>query len=376
MFKSSMASARQTIGQQKTSSDYIEKVDQLQSSVISFLRFPLIVAVVLIHSRNMGGIPLVDSNDIDTYTYVNFLISEIIAKVAVPLFFFISGFLFFKGVFNAGSYKRKLKKRCSSLLIPYIFWNLAVVALFYLFQTFMPGMTSGRTKLIIDYNLYDWIRVFWDSYFGMPMCFQFWFIRDLMIIMLFSPLIYFAIKYSKGIFVIFVGLLWFFDIWLDLTGFSIAALFFFSAGAYFNIMKQSFLLKFKPFMKYALTLYPILCLICLILKESVFFQYILNLSIIAGMVSAITLTGHYISAGKWHVNRFLSESSFFIYAYHAVVLTLIMKLGVKVISNASSGTLIMVFFLYAFLTVTIGLAIYYLIKKYLPNFTNFITGSR
>lgn len=375
-----MTKAEQTIGEQKTSSKSIVKEDQLQSKVISFLRFPLIVAVVFIHSQpsgvNIGGISLVDSNDLNTYTYVNFLISEVIARVAVPLFFFISGFLFFKGVFNVDSYKRKLKKRCTSLLIPYLFWNLVVVALFYLLQTFLPGLTSGENKLVVNYSLYDWIKIFWDSHGGTPICYQFWFIRDLMVVMIFSPLIYFGIKNWKEIFVILLGALWFFNIWFNLTGVSIVAFFFFSAGAYYNIMKQSFQLKMRPFMKYALILYPILCFFCLVLKESILLKYILKFSIIVGIICAITLPAYYIKTGKWHVNTFLSESSFFIYAYHAMALVLIEKVGVKIISNVSSGTLIIIYVFSVILTVLIGLVIYYCIKKFLPNFTNFITGSR
>lgn len=103
----------QAIGTQNASPEFIGKEEQLQSKVISFLRFPLIVAVVFIHSQPheviIGGISLVDSNNLNTYTYVNFLISGVIARVAVPLFFFISGFLFFKGVLTLNLIKENSK---------------------------------------------------------------------------------------------------------------------------------------------------------------------------------------------------------------------------------------------------------------------------
>lgn len=76
----------------------------LQSKVISFLRFPLIVAVVMIHSSPqhiiVGGVEFFDDNNLGFYGYIYNLITEIIAQSAVPLFFFISGFLFFKGEFT------------------------------------------------------------------------------------------------------------------------------------------------------------------------------------------------------------------------------------------------------------------------------------
>lgn len=74
----------------------MQSSDQLLSTIISFLRFPLCVAIVYIHSlvlEFMGGNP-------ESYPLTSFathIISVNIAGVAVPLFFFISGFLFFKG---------------------------------------------------------------------------------------------------------------------------------------------------------------------------------------------------------------------------------------------------------------------------------------
>jgi len=72
--------------------------------VISFIRFPLIVAVVLIHTEPhsviAGSNEVVGSQHYGIYNMIFMLISNIFANVAVPLFFFISGFLFF----NKGGY--------------------------------------------------------------------------------------------------------------------------------------------------------------------------------------------------------------------------------------------------------------------------------
>ena len=68
----------------------------LQSRVIDVLRFPMIVGVVLWHSFFEGimGLDIPDSG-IPIYHTTSFFISRILASVAVPLFFFISGYLFF-----------------------------------------------------------------------------------------------------------------------------------------------------------------------------------------------------------------------------------------------------------------------------------------
>lgn len=69
------------------------------SKVIKFLRFPLIVGVVLIHSTlsdmMIHGQPLLIGDDWYFFKTLTKLLSGIFARVAVPLFFFISGYLFF-----------------------------------------------------------------------------------------------------------------------------------------------------------------------------------------------------------------------------------------------------------------------------------------
>lgn len=92
----------------------------LQSKVIDVLRFPMIVGVVLWHSFFEGimGLDIPDSG-IPIYHTTSFFISRILASVAVPLFFFISGYLFFfRTTFSVDVYKKKLKSRIKTLLIP------------------------------------------------------------------------------------------------------------------------------------------------------------------------------------------------------------------------------------------------------------------
>ena len=88
-------------------------------------------------------------------------------------------------------------------------------------------MTSGRNKLIVDYGWLDWMNLFWNYREGMPVCYQFWFIRDLIFVVLFVPVLYYFIKYCKAFAVVLLGGLWLFDLWFDMPGVNIAAFFFF-----------------------------------------------------------------------------------------------------------------------------------------------------
>ena len=164
----------------------------LQSETIKFLRFPLIVGVVMSHAKlsdiNIGGISNIDGSTMCLFNYISYLISDILARIPQPMFFFFSGLLFFRNVssFNHNIYLQKLSRRVHSLLIPYVVWNLLIVLLYLAVQLIVPELLSGHNKTVADYSATDWLWAFWDTskinsqaFEGMPINYPLWFVRDL-----------------------------------------------------------------------------------------------------------------------------------------------------------------------------------------------------
>lgn len=353
----------------------------LQSKVITFLRFPLIVGVVMIHTLphqvTIGGVEFVDISKFKLYDYTFFLISEVLARIAVPLFFFISGFLFFKGEFTVDSYFLKLKRRGRTILLPYIIWNLLVIAMFLFLQTFMSGLTSGKNSGIADLPVKLWLSLFWDYHdSGMPVCYQMWFLRDLMVVMVLSPVIYWCMNRFKQYFIILLGFLWLMNSWVNIPGMSISAFFFFTAGAWFRINKINFVDTMMPFMKSAAVVYVLLCAMNLYFRQYEWVCYIHRIGILVGIIVAITVSAYCITTRKYKPNEFLSESSFFIYAYHATILGLLSKLVVKTVVPTSDTEMLAIYFISPAVTIFIGLGIYSCLKRFSPKFTSLITGGR
>lgn len=352
--------------------------DELQSKTINFLRFPLIIGVVLIHAHitkmTMNGIDIFQGNVFPIYDTVSFLFSDVIARIAVPLFFFISGFLFFyksKG-FSLSVYGRKLKKRVHSILIPYLFWNLLVLLLFFLAQTFLSGFTSGATKLICDYSFSDWLAAFWSNI----ICYQFWFLRDLMVVVLFSPLVFIAVKYLRLSAVFVLGLLWYFDWWFSFTGFSITAFFFFSLGAYLSVWRCNFVALLKPYLFPSVVIYTLLAFFCVCFKEQSWVSFICSLSILFGIVLTISLSAYFLERGKWSVNAFLVGGTFFVYAFHGMPLALIMKFCIKYSPYLNNGILLGIYFSSTVFIILVSLGIYYLLRRWFPRSLIIMTGGR
>ena len=133
------------------------------SDAVELLRFPLIVGVVLIHAYStqvsMAGDQILGADSGYTNAFTQNLISQVFARIAVPMFFLISGyFLFGKKELTFGLIKEKWKKRIHSLLIPYLIWNFLVLLVQIIVQStpeiekfFSGNKWNIRTMTPMDY---------------------------------------------------------------------------------------------------------------------------------------------------------------------------------------------------------------------------------
>ena len=187
---------------------------------IGQLRFPLAALVVLIHCNiskflNPGMSQYLLKTSIVDMCSIGF------TSFAVPLFFAISGYLFFYqiGDFTMEVYKHKLKRRVRTLLVPYIVWNLLALIIF----TAKDLATGSDLTYPLSLNAWWGIRDIGGS--GMnwlgynvhectaPLQVPLWFVRDLIVLTLLSPLLHFFLKkYSKTLLLI-LALLYFAHIW-------------------------------------------------------------------------------------------------------------------------------------------------------------------
>ncbi|RKO68918.1 hypothetical protein D7322_25015 [Sphingobacterium puteale] len=364
--------------------------DELQSRTIDFLRFPLIVGVVFIHTDFsdivMKGVKQISFVDYPLFSHIFFLFSKVIFEVCVPLFFFISGFLFFYKTagFSMEIYLQKLKNRVRSLLVPYVFWNLLVILFLLLAQSFLSGsLVSGRNKLITDYSLLDWLWSFWDtsqvnphSEKSLPVNSPFWFIRDLIVVVLFSPIFYILIKKLRTYAVIILGLLWIFNPFFYLPGLSTVSFFFFTAGAYFSINNKNFVSGMRPMLSIAVPLYVLLVVAQLLFLNKSWWVDLYCAGISIGLIATVSVVAHFIGKESWRTNRFLANSSFFIFAYHRLPLVFVIKFLFKLLKPQSEVLLLFLYFFCPVIIIVFGLMIYSFLKQFWPRFMAIVSGGR
>lgn len=353
----------------------------LESKVISCMRFPMIVGVVFIHCNFSHTIKNGGAEYVYFYNVQSF-ISEYLARIAVPLFFFISGFCFFNNTknFTYSVYKSKLLKRRKTLLYPYIIWNLITAVIFYLGQLLLPTMMSGAQKNLSDMNLLEMFSIFWN-YIGnkFPIDGPLWFVRDLIVVNVLSPVIYMCCKKSFcWLYISILFVLWFEGFQVPVEGIGMSCLLFFSLGSMFAIHGFSiFIYRRKYISLVLLILYISFGILFLVpaLASSVK-GYLLNVSIILGMIVSFQILKRFCVIKNFTPNKLLSNSSFFIFASHSTLLMVIYKVLLKIFINYSDITLLVIYFTSAISCILICLGTYYLLNKYFPRLSMWLSGGR
>lgn len=91
--------------------------NDLRSQSLDLLRFPLAIVVMTIHVWFPG---VADATaDVPALNALSGLVAGLLWDQSVPVYFFISGFVFFLNVdMSAATYRHKLRNRTKSLLIP------------------------------------------------------------------------------------------------------------------------------------------------------------------------------------------------------------------------------------------------------------------
>ena len=125
----------------------------------------LSVLVIFVHSTHfsLASLQAVPHSGFFSTSFlikIEFFFSEFLGQVAVPGFFFLSGFLFFQGLDDAKSWGRKLKSRVFSYVLPYLLWNSAMTLLYLSF-----GKAEWSLKSLWEgIFLYRFNPVFWYFY--------------------------------------------------------------------------------------------------------------------------------------------------------------------------------------------------------------------
>ena len=353
--------------------------DSRTSRILSLSRFPLAALIVFIHT---GYSP--DSND---FSYLcGKLFSEGIASIAVPMFYFISGYLFFANFERFGwhEYTHTMKRKFFTLAVPYILW---IALVFY--------SLGAYTHFSDEIQPWDFYRIFWassDGYVAKSIFgYEFsilsapsgvgvlWFIRDLMVAMALSPIFWMIIRNFKMWSIILFLIPYFLYIAIPIQGFGLAALCFFPIGATFSICGKSLEIKHTSFKWGILTIFTLILLTKLILDLNLihYHRIISQLLIITGIATTIIISDKILNferVTKWIC--IIGEASFFIYVGHTLPIFNPLNKILTMLQDIPTVGYTLYYFLYWGIRLAVVTAGYFCMKRYCPRVLAVLVGGR
>lgn len=334
--------------------------------VVSFIS---IVLVVFIHSYNIYYLEIQEESLMLRFNFfIQSLISQGISRIAVPIFFAISGYLFFVNYISFKvSYLTKINKRVKSLLLPYITWSILSFLLFFLLQNTLRFDFFLNKKQIFHYTFYD----FFHSIFIQPIPYQLWFIRDLFLICLLTPLIFKLLNKFKIIIIIFLFIIWLMN--LNLVVFRNESLLFFVFGSYLSIFKiplqNKIISKYSP---YGLILWIIL----LTIKSFFCFEHIVfhRITIILGILSFWFFYDK-LSNKNFFMRTKFYDYTFFIFLVHEPMLSFIKKI-LLFFFDSTVEVLLPIYFIAPLITILISIIVGVILKNKCLILYSYLTGGR
>ncbi len=299
------------------------KIDKPLSDRINLLKFLSIVMVVYIHTGSDGsacpdpmGLHIIE----DFFRFFMYMVTQSIARTAVPLFFLISAVLLFaKDI----SWTHNIRKKCNTVLLPYLFWNSFWIMICFTAQTIpsISGIFPRDSYYIRGYTTLDWLKAYTYLNGNYPYLYTLWFLRDLFLMNLCFPFIKKAVDRAPRMMLLIITVFWICNI--NVTFLDCQTIVFFIAGYY--IVKYNLDIRRVDHIPWKIVIIPysIFLLLDYIFRSS--FPAIHSITILIGIVFFIKLSGSLIHRKISEILLRLSKYSFIIYAFHEMNLSLIKK---------------------------------------------------
>lgn len=347
---------------------------------IDWLRFPLAVMVVFIHVLprtemiSAPGFPLTSSYGI--YNLVLITCSHVLPRLAVPTFFVISSYLFYRGMsqWEWPRYVEKLKRRCWTLLIPYLIWNL--VALLMRRELFA---SVGINTFWVCENwqiVENWLG--WQIPATQPVNGPLWFVRDLMVLVVLSPLLYACVRYGSHLFMAVMAVLFVSQTFPYIPSLCIDGLFFWTLGCYFALHQEKVIKVISS--SWFLWLIATILMLCYCVYQdshtTLFNQMMFQLFLLVGVPTL--LMGGFFCTQRLHLksSKPLLQSCFLLYALHCFLLApLYLWMQQHALAPGLIGS-ILAYFLSPILIIALLILVSVLMHRWLPRTTGILVGNR
>lgn len=308
------------------------EIDKKTSEIISILKGILIILVVFIHAYR-ERVTFLEGNVIlhapRWLEMIKYLISQLTARSAVPAFFVVSAVLLYRKEFT---WKENMRKKVYSILVPYFILNTFWILFFYLAQKseFVAAYFVTPQSQVGEWDVSGWL----EAYFGYvmdpyPILYPTWFLRDLFLLNIVAGRIKRCVDAFPGLVLMLLACVWLLPLPIPYIGkgtISGQSLVFFVLGYY--VVKYG--IRMELLEKYSgwriSGVYCFMVLLTILTREMVVGYTIRNLTLAVGIIWLVKISQ--LVADSFMKASFLlfSKHSFFVFAFHEMGLTILMKM--------------------------------------------------
>lgn len=310
---------------------------------------------------------------------IKYIISRIITFSAVPLFYLISSVLLYSKEFTwSGNTKRKLK----TLIMPYILWITLYILMYFLGQT-MPitrDFFANTGRIVTNMNFIDFVGAY-CGYMGDGLFVNaLWFLRDLILLNLLAIILKRIIDRFPRFMMLIIILLWL------LGGTSLTVIFNTQSFCFFAL--GYYIVKYKIKLE-KVDVIPIAEIVLAYLLTIVieYYFYIISsplrnaahgIMVMIGILLLVRLSGVICKTDYSNIPSILyivATYSFFIYASHDMIQTILKKVFSKVLPQTVIIQSIQ-YITIPIMTCFICIIVAVVIKNIAPSLYSLLTGSR
>lgn len=334
---------------------------------VDALKFIAIIMVVFIHVGN--ELPASFDSGGFTFQSVTLFLKQFItngiSRVAVPIFFFISGYLASRQWGARGYfYRLDILKRTKTILVPYLMWSLVLFSIFWLVQLSDATHKFFNKGLIQDMLPGEALSTLYIT----PIPYQLWFLRDLYVLFLLGPILFAAVKKTPIIFFILLVPLWLTNINFFL---STEGVLFFSMGLFFGLGKYNFNLGMS--LRSAMIMWIIISASSIYFKLVGFSEWMLltKLQILWGSMLMLKVA----DAGVFNNLARYSIYTLPVFFFHEPLLTLVKKLVAVTLPHTPLIDLV-IFFAAPVLVILASAAVSIKMAQIMPTLYNLLLGGR
>jgi hypothetical protein len=376
----------------------VQKIPSEISARITSLRFLLIVLVVFIHNNftqeqiEKDGIEILFNQNF-LGKWIQLFISQGIARSAVPIFFLFSAYIF---CVKNDSFAVSIKKRIRSLVVPFFLWSVLQIFVFSPIQVFLFNAIKIVLKNKIPFEtlseeipFLSWTPAdFFHGIFGYNIssaeslksvlggfAVQFWYVRDLFILFLLSPVLKNCIKKNPLAAMTVVSFFYFCDIRPVFV--ACHALFYFSLGIFCAEFKIDFFaIADKISWKISWTIFAFFFFVTNFFFDGnspyKFFVWFCACILLLKFSRTICARPEFFSFAEK-----LSHYSFWLFAIHNPVLNgIFSRLFIKFFPMKNTFFCLLEYFGATFCVVIFGTILGVVLKKFCPKIFAILTGGR